>query len=240
MSALPTLLSGPRWAVVRLHRTALWGALAVAALAAAATLALRLGAEHTREGTYLGFSDSSTFLDQYLDKTSLALLLLPALIAAFVAGPVVGRELETGLDKFTLTQSVTPARWLAARLALSTGLAVGAGLAALGVFRLGGSDTVGTLSAREWIGRGTYEATGPVLIAYCVLAVGVGALTGGSWCAAPCSPPPPRAASPAPCSSPRAATAGTCTRRAPRPGPRPARTTGPVACPSTPSSWTGA
>ncbi|EPH40263.1 ABC transporter permease [Streptomyces aurantiacus] len=172
------LLSGTRWAVLRLHRGALWGAAAFAALAALCTEVLRRSAEHAGAGTFLGFSDPGTFLGQYQEKTTLAALLLPALIGAFVGGPVLGRELEAGIDKFTLTQSVTPKRWLTARLALCAALAVGSALAALAVFRLSASDTIGTTTARNWMLRGTYESTGPVLVAYCLFAVGAGALAG--------------------------------------------------------------
>ncbi|MEU8539222.1 hypothetical protein AB0C52_04345 [Streptomyces sp. NPDC048717] len=52
-----------------------------------------------------------------VEYVALGLLLLPAVIAGYMAGPLVARELETGTYKLAWTQSVSPARWLAAKLA---------------------------------------------------------------------------------------------------------------------------
>ncbi len=90
-------------------------------------------------------------------------------------GPVVSRELEAGLHRLAWTQSISPARWLASKLATAATLAVAGALALVGVFRLGASGLLGRANL-SWSDRGVYEALGPALVAYCLLGVAVGAL----------------------------------------------------------------
>ncbi|MGW7055518.1 ABC transporter permease [Streptomyces sp. NPDC054887] len=180
---------GLRWVFLRLHRTPLRLALAVIVLGAALTGFLRWAASAYPEkefdcsdggpcsDTFLGFHSAATLLYEYVKNLSLASLLLPVLIGAFVAGPVVARELESGLHRLAWTQSVSPARWFASKLAMAATLATAAALAFIGVFHLGGGGMFGMWNLR-WPHRGVYEATGPALVAYCLLAVAVGALTG--------------------------------------------------------------
>ncbi|GAA1534137.1 hypothetical protein GCM10009730_49220 [Streptomyces albidochromogenes] len=180
---------GPRWVFLRLHRTPLRLALAVFALGAALTGFLRWAAWAYPEkefdcsdgspcsDTFLGFQSAATLLYEYMKNVSLSGLLLPVLIGAFVAGPVVARELESGLHRLVWTQSVSPARWFVSRLAIAATLAATAALAFIGVFQLGASGMLGMWNL-HWMDRGVYEATGPALVAYGLLAVTVGALLG--------------------------------------------------------------
>ncbi|MBT2488867.1 ABC transporter permease [Streptomyces sp. ISL-96] len=182
-------MRGPRWALLRIHRTALRAALAFVVLAAAVTGFLRWAASAfpmkeigcSRGGpcseTFLGFASAETLLTEYMKNGSTAVLLLPLLVGAFIAGPVVGRELESGLHRLAWTQSVSPARWLASKLAVAATLAVAGTLALMGIFRLGVSGLLGQ-SDLHWPDRGVYEALGPALVAYVLLAVAVGALIG--------------------------------------------------------------
>ncbi|WP_190136266.1 ABC transporter permease [Streptomyces longispororuber] len=160
-------MTRPPRTVLRLHRATLWGALAFLALMTAGTAALRRGLPE--DGDVPG-----TLYSTYLDYAPVALLALPALVGAFVAGPLVGRELEGGQHRLAWAQSRTPAQWLTARLVTGAGLAAAAALALMGVFRLGAPRGYTELM---WPDRGTYEAIGPALVAYCLLAVAVGALT---------------------------------------------------------------
>lgn len=174
------LLRGPRWADVRLHRTALRTAGGLVILAAAVTGYLRWAASTYPvptadcygpcEDTFLGFASA-------MEKGAVALLLLPVLFGAFVAGPVIGREMESGAYKLAWTQSVSPARWLASKLTTAATLTVGGTLVLMAVFRLGAWNLLGRWNL-SWTDRGVYEAIGPALIAYCLLAVAVGALAG--------------------------------------------------------------
>ncbi|MEV8022585.1 ABC transporter permease [Streptomyces sp. NPDC086554] len=182
------LLRGPRWADLRLHRTALWTAGGLVVLAAALTGYFRWAAatypeaphdcgRGACEATFLGAASAQDLLNAYMSNASTALLLLPLLIGAFVAGPMTGRELEAGLHRLAWTQSVTPARWLASKLRVAATLGIAGTLALMGVYQLGASGIPGRWNL-SWADRGVYEATGPALVAYCLLAVAVGALAG--------------------------------------------------------------
>ncbi|QIB44969.1 ABC transporter permease [Streptomyces aureoverticillatus] len=173
---------GTHRSVLRLHRTTLWAALALTVLALAVTGYLRL-AHEGRPGLIrlLGLSNADDLLHTYLQRGSVALLFVPLAVAAFTAGPLVARELEAGLHKFAWTQGDSPARWLGARLTVAAVLAVAAGLAVLAVFWVGGSGlvhAVGDSLNLGWSDGPVYAATGPVAVAYCLLAAAVGALAG--------------------------------------------------------------
>ncbi|MFD5699621.1 ABC transporter permease [Streptomyces lasiicapitis] len=185
-AAEPSPTSVPRGAhrsVLRLHRTTLWAALALTVLALAVTGYLRL-AHEGRPGLIrpLGLSNTDDLLQTYLQRGSVALLFVPLAVAAFTAGPLVARELEAGLHKFAWTQGDSPARWLGARLTVAAALAVAAGLAVLGIFWTGGSGLVPTAQGGHltlgWADGRVYAATGPVAVAYCLLAAAVGTLAG--------------------------------------------------------------
>lgn len=181
------LLRGPRWADVRLHRTALWTAGGLVVLAAVVTGYLRWAASAYPastadcygpcENTFLGFASAMDLLSSAMEKGAVALLLLPVLIGAFVAGPLIGREMESGAYKLAWTQSVSPARWLASKLTTATALTAGGALVLMAVFQLGAWNLLGRWNL-SWTDRGVYEAIGPALVAYCLLAVAVGALAG--------------------------------------------------------------
>ncbi|WP_371528453.1 ABC transporter permease [Streptomyces sp. NBC_01283] len=182
------LLRGPRWADVRVHRSALRTGLGLVVLAAALTGLLRW-ANHaypeptgpcTSDGsceTFLGFSSARTLLYEFLKDYSLGMLLIPVLIGAFVAGPVIAREMESGTHKLAWTQSVSPARWLMSKLTVFAVTSVAGGLALMAVFWAGRSG-IGAVWNLSWADRGVYESIGPVLVAYCLFAVMVGALAG--------------------------------------------------------------
>ncbi|MFI6103873.1 ABC transporter permease [Streptomyces sp. NPDC051310] len=189
MSAPTTARAGR--VVVRQHRRALRVTLALLALAAAATAGLRLWVAGSMDearcfagepeacGAQL-FGDWVTpqgFLALALQWSLFALMAVPPLIGAFVAGPMLARELESGTHQVAWTQSVTPARWLAAKLLLAAALAAGTAAVLTAVFRLG-RKPVFSHEHLGWADRGAYEAMGPALGAYCLLGVAVGALAG--------------------------------------------------------------
>ncbi|MEV5973669.1 ABC transporter permease [Streptomyces sp. NPDC051921] len=175
---------GLAWVTVRQFRRALWTAAAVVALALAGTLALRLWDAQTpdrwmEDGYWVRGDDNLAYevLRLAMEYAAVYLLLLTPVVGAFVAGPLVAREFETGTYRLSLTQSVTPAAWLRAKV-LTAGVAtVVVTLALMGVFRIGWSRVSGTYPV-AWGDRGPYESGGVVLLAYVVAAVGVGALVG--------------------------------------------------------------
>jgi hypothetical protein len=112
---------------------------------------------------YLGFADG------------ILAWMAPA-IAAFAAGVLVGRELENGTAALSWTQSVSPARWLAAKLTIpALLLALGTALlvAAYRWAWMSGSDSWRT----AWYMENVYRSTGPVGVAFVLLALAVGVLS---------------------------------------------------------------
>ncbi|MGE7384848.1 ABC transporter permease [Streptomyces sp. NPDC004126] len=171
-------LKGPYWATVRQHRHAAWALPALAAVALAAVAALRLWVgDPGSDGPSVFPARGYNLLRLCMQYAGTALLLLPLLVGAFVAGPMTARELESGTWRLALTQSTTPRAWLGAKV-LVAGLVSALGAAALVlVYRLGWTQVSNTWQLSRF-DRGPYEATGPVLIGYCLLGVALGVLVG--------------------------------------------------------------
>ncbi|MGW3657893.1 ABC transporter permease [Streptomyces sp. NPDC005151] len=184
-------LRGPVRVLLRQHRRSLWAAGALLVLGIAIVVGLRIwvavassdelcaDGDTTRcgDGSYLP-TYARTSTETYLASGGTAVLLLAGLIGVFVAGPLIARELESGTFRMAWTQSVSPARWLAARLALPAAL-VTAGMTVLVlVYRWGWSDIRSNPYAfgLSWNLSGINPALGPTAVAYALLAVAVGAL----------------------------------------------------------------
>ncbi|MEU9084512.1 ABC transporter permease [Streptomyces sp. NPDC048357] len=172
MSALT--LKGPRWVTVRQHRRALWALPAAVAASLAFVVALRWWAGNP---AHLLWTVPDGPLRVGMEYAGMAMLFLPLLLGAFVAGPMVARELESGTYRLALTQSTTPRAWLAAKITVAAVAAAACSAALAGVYRLGWAPLEGTYQF-SWADRGPYEALGTVLVAYCLLGVAVGALAG--------------------------------------------------------------
>lgn len=178
-------LRGPVRVLLRQHRRALWAADALLVLGVAIVVGLRIwvavasSAERCADGDTTRCGDGSylptyarTATEIYLASGGTAVLLLAGLIGVFVAGPLIARELESGTFRLAWAQSVSPAQWLAARLALPAAL-VTAGMTVLVlVYRWGWSHTSGL----SWYQSGIHPALGPTAVAYALLAVAIGAL----------------------------------------------------------------
>ncbi|GHA24102.1 hypothetical protein GCM10010372_25030 [Streptomyces tauricus] len=179
--------------LLRLHRSALWcWLLLVVALAAAMLWAYGPGyetaaadvQEQCRTDIEACHFPGGPWLSRYsatVALTTLVVSFLPLLVAAWAGAALVGRELENGTAHLAWTQSVSPARWLAAKLAVpALFVTVGAALL-VPLHRLmwnGGGDLLWT----DWFDAYGFRSNGPVALAYalCGLAVGVlaGLLTG--------------------------------------------------------------
>ncbi|CAM5455177.1 ABC transporter permease [Streptomyces narbonensis] len=167
-------LKGPYWVTVRQYRRTLW-LVAGAVLLSLASMVALMYVDTPTPGTDRNFD--YTVLRVAMDWASSAMILLPLIVGAFVAGPMVARELESGTYKLALTQSVSPSRWLGSKLLTAGAVIVPATVALIGIYRLGWGNVAGTWSF-QWYEAGTYEATGPVLVAQALLALGLGALIG--------------------------------------------------------------
>ncbi|GHG64681.1 hypothetical protein [Streptomyces griseocarneus] len=177
---------------LRRHRATAWAALGTLVALLVGLVFLRAAiVDHVRTHRLdtrcvadwgCGFSSeaANAFRDAFGDPlhyTGRLIEFLPLVIGLFVAGPMIGREMESGTYKLAWTQSVSPARWLAVRLAVPA-VAVLAGLSLLSAaytwtWR---AVPVGTLP-EEWWSR-SYDMLGVVPVAHALLAVAVGALVG--------------------------------------------------------------
>jgi hypothetical protein len=187
---------GPRglvWAMLRLHRSALWfWVLLVAVTAGALLWAYGPGgdaawAEYRAEGCAdpnpgLACDYSSPAYQRYSTTVSLGaslLNLVPLLTAAWASGALIGRELESGTAQLAWTQSVSPARWLAAKLAVPAALLVSGTLAVTLAHRLMWSsddELRHTFAWHAWHDEYVFSANGTVATAYPLLGLAVGAL----------------------------------------------------------------
>ncbi|WP_328439931.1 ABC transporter permease [Streptomyces sp. NBC_00444] len=179
-----------RW-LIRLHRPALyiWAALIVVTTA---TL-LWLGGPLTDDAAvawreYRACSSQPELcpydqdaIIRYKDVynyATIAVLTLPFLVAAWAGASLTGRELENGTDRLAWTQSVSPARWLAAKLAAPAVLVTaGTGLLVL-LHHLAWSAAGKIDTAKPWHDSPTFFAGGPVTVALALTGLLVGALAG--------------------------------------------------------------
>ncbi|MFI9832469.1 ABC transporter permease [Streptomyces sp. NPDC051913] len=193
MTALTPPAAGPahltRW-LIRLHRPALllWTAVVVVVsgvllwlrgpLADASAAAWRAyDACHTATCGYdqaaiLHYKDVYSF-------TTYAVLAAPFLVAAWAGAALTGREVETGTARLAWTQSTSPLRWFASRLALPAAVVTaGTGLLVL-LHHLAwsaGKGRIGTL--KSWYDLPTFYANGPVVVALALAGLVGGALAG--------------------------------------------------------------
>lgn len=172
-------LKGPYWVAARLHRRVLWAVPAVVAAGLAAVVALRAWANDPDSATryIVDPNHGYNLLRLCMEFAGTGLLFLPLLTGAFVAGPMLARELESGTWRLALTQSTTPKAWLGSKVLAAAAVSVLGAAALVGVYRLGWTPVAGTYQL-HWADRGPYEASGPVLVASCLLGVAVGALVG--------------------------------------------------------------
>ncbi|WP_405944324.1 ABC transporter permease [Streptomyces sp. NBC_00932] len=163
-------LRGPYWVAARTHRSTLQGAAGLLVLAVLLLTAIRVWGGGLAGGYW---TDT-----RIVENAASVIALLPYLIAAFVAGPVVARELESGTHQLLWTQSVSPVRWFAAKLAVPTALALVGSVVLDGLYRWVWSTSRHEDVALNWYSDSVYHAIGPIGIATALLVVPLGALTG--------------------------------------------------------------
>ncbi|MFD4524964.1 ABC transporter permease [Streptomyces sp. NPDC058470] len=110
---------------------------------------------------------------------SIAVNLVPFLVAAWAGASLTGREMESGTAQLAWTQSISPARWLAAKLALPAAL-VAAGTSVLVLLHnLVWSKGDGKIdTAKPWTDDLTFHANGPSTVAFALFGLVAGALAG--------------------------------------------------------------
>ena len=177
------------WVTWRQHRVALAGVAALFGVAAVYLLITGLQMHHAYAivgacrpaGKSICQQAADNFLNTYAPGVGPVLGLLqviPAVVGAFVAAPVLARELETGTFRYAWTQGFGRARWTVAKLAP---LAVAVALTALAFSVLvswyvqplwGAGDSNGPLYPT------IFDLRGVALAAWTVAAFAIGALTG--------------------------------------------------------------
>jgi hypothetical protein len=107
--------------------------------------------------------------------------LVPLLVALWAGAALIGRELENGTAQLVWAQSVTPARWLAARLAVPAALLTAGTLLLVLLHRVMWSAHI-ERGGGPWYWQEYYDkffvGNGPLAISRVLLGLAVGALTG--------------------------------------------------------------
>ncbi|MET9384703.1 ABC transporter permease [Streptomyces sp. NPDC002928] len=173
--ASPGPTARPQRAILRLHRPALlvWAGFVIVVGA----LLLLVGGPLTDRAVYT--QEAIRRYKDWNNYTTIAVLAVPFLVAAWSGATLTSRELENGTARLAWTQSVTPARWLAAKLALPAVLVtIGSGLL-VGLHHWAWSTGQGRVdAAKQWHNIGTYSANGTVIVALALAGLVSGAFFG--------------------------------------------------------------
>ncbi|WLW53976.1 ABC transporter permease [Streptomyces sp. YU58] len=111
--------------------------------------------------------------------TTLAVLAVPFLVAAWAGGSLIGREMESGTARLAWTQGISPTRWLAAKLAVPTVLVtVGTGALVLLHHAMWSAGDGRIDTAKPWYSFETFYAGGTVPVALALAGLAAGALVG--------------------------------------------------------------
>jgi hypothetical protein len=188
--------SGLTWATLRLHT---WAALCWALLVLVAAGALLWAAGPGVDAAWAGYNTetcqdngqqsmncnySAPALQPYNTAVTLVASLIsltPLLVAVWAGAALIGRELESGTAQLAWTQSVTPARWLAAKLAVPAALLTAGTLLLVLLHRtMWSAHTARGGGPWLWQGYETelYLSNGPLAVAHVLLGLAVGALAG--------------------------------------------------------------
>ncbi|WP_329027714.1 hypothetical protein [Streptomyces sp. NBC_01423] len=189
----PALGAGSR-VLLRQHRWALWLMVVLALVWIAAVVGFTLWAGHVNDAfeaspctttvtdrvcddRWQEFDLALSVRQKVLGYAGLCVTVMPGLVAAFVAGPMIAREFENGTYKLSWTQSVSPVHWLLARLATPAALLV-AGVSVLSAVFAWARATTEGLYPVDRFGGAAFGAMGTAPVAYALLGLALGALAG--------------------------------------------------------------
>ncbi|MEV6165107.1 hypothetical protein AB0L71_24930 [Streptomyces sp. NPDC052052] len=188
-------LRGPARVVLTQHRRALQLLGALPVLVVVALVGASLWSQHLTDvfastdcsvnhvtldcgNTVHTFLDHELRLQKVFDWAALLMMVLPAFIGIFVAGPVIGREMESGTYRLALSQSVAPARWLAAKLAVPAVVTLACVSVLSAACAWAWSQPDNHYEKPEWYERGVYGSIGTVPVGYALCMLALGALAG--------------------------------------------------------------
>ncbi|MFD4524965.1 hypothetical protein ACFWP7_13795 [Streptomyces sp. NPDC058470] len=187
----PLTPRGTVWTALRLHGAALWIWVALVTVTAAGLLwAYGPGADAARKEPYLLAPSCGTdtlcgdttghatlFYEAVVQLAAYSIAYLPYLVAAWAGATLVARELESGTAALAWTQSVTPARWLTAQLAVPAALITAGTTVLVLLHRLMWTDGR-DIHYQDWYETDAYRSNGTVAVAAALCALAVGALAG--------------------------------------------------------------
>lgn len=176
--------------VLLLHRPALYaGAALFAALTAlllwlygpamdAAATAWRQY-DHCRTATCVYDQDALLTYKSFSQYATIAVSLVPFLVAAWAGASLTGREMESGTAQLSWSQSVSPARWLAVKLTLPAVLVTAATSVLVVLHQRTWRRSQSRIdTAKSWTDVLTLHANGPTTVAFALSGLAAGALAG--------------------------------------------------------------
>ncbi|MBC3990703.1 ABC transporter permease [Streptomyces sp. AC563] len=193
-------MKGLTWVVWRQHRATAWTVLALTAVAAAcfgywfhqqhafqhdhgiAGCDILLPTCRGQRLTDGSLADVVRVLDtDYRDvlvRAGYAMLALPSLLAVFLGAPLFARDFESGSHRLALTQSVSPRRWMAAKLAFAVSLTLVVSLVLTALYGWWWHSTWRDFATLVWDTPTPFLTAGPAGVALALLAVVVAAAVG--------------------------------------------------------------
>ena len=123
-----------------------------------------------------------SFIDGYGQRglTGPLLVLLPGIVGAVVGAPLVGRELESGVFRYSWTQGVGRMRW-AVTIVLPIVVLTAALMGALGLLVAWRNGPLSEAGAAQRLDGTTFPTTGVAVIGWTLLALSAGVLAGLLW-----------------------------------------------------------
>ncbi|MGW0842205.1 ABC transporter permease [Streptomyces sp. NPDC002787] len=178
-------------AVLRLHQSALWfwglfvglaaGGLLWAAGPGVGAAWAEYRAGDCAQADYCEVGPAYNLYDLAVTFGTVVLAVAPVLIGAWAGGALIARELESGTARLAWTQSVTPTRWLAAKLAVPAALIASGTVLLTLLHRLlwwSDEELRHALGNRDWFQSETFAANGTVATAYALFGLAFGAVAG--------------------------------------------------------------
>ncbi|WP_328377912.1 ABC transporter permease subunit [Streptomyces sp. NBC_01020] len=179
-------------AELRLHRAALWSWTAYVVVTAGLLLWLygpganatqklfdKFGYAGVQQAAWHDLAARTYFsgFDSFFYDPATLISAATFCVAVFAAGPLIARELESGTTRLAWSQSVSPARWLAAKLAVPAVVLVVSTGVLIVLYRLLWSSHSGLLVA-GYQPRQLYFSIGPAAVVAPLFALALGALCG--------------------------------------------------------------
>lgn len=123
-----------------------------------------------------------SFVEAYADPGFLGplLLLLPGLVGAFVGAPILGRELETGVFRYSWTQGVGRMRW-AVGMIVPAALLVTVAMGLFGLLVTWRNWPIIDSGAHHRLDPSMFPSTGVAIVGWGLLAFSGGVLAGLLW-----------------------------------------------------------